>query len=95
MKWYITCDNINALRRLATYSSMYKKYIVTKDVLNLMCHPLYTKNRSSDTKKLEPELTKIVDTAFSMVFKGEKGISKELYLLENIIDDTLIERRIN
>lgn len=92
---YNSCDNVNALRRLATYSSMYKKYIATKDVLNLMCHPLYTKNRSSDTKKLEPELTKIIDTAFSMVFKGEKGISKELYLLENIIDDTLIERRIN
>lgn len=92
---YDSCDNVNALRRLAEYSRMYKKYIETKDVLNLMCHPLYTKNRNKDTKKLDPELTKIIDEAFNMVFRGEKGISKELYLLETIIDDTLIERRLN
>lgn len=92
---YQSCDNVNALRRLATYSKMYKRYIETKDVLNLMCHPLYTKNRNKDTKKLDPRLTKVIDEAFNMVFRGEKGISKELYLLENIIDDTLIERRLN
>lgn len=92
---YDSCDNVSALRRLATYSSMYKEYIKTKDVLKLMCHPLYTKNRSKDTKKLSTELIKIIDNAFNKIFRGESEISKELYLLENIIDDVLIERRLN
>lgn len=92
---YDSCGNVSALRRLAEYSSMYRRYIETKDVLNLMCHPLYIKNRNKDTKKLAPELTQIIDEAFNMVFRGEKGISKELFLLETIISDTLIERRLN
>lgn len=91
---YDSCSNISALRRLATYSSMYRKYIETKDVLNLMCHPLYTRTRNKDTKTLSVELTNIIDEAFKSVFTGSKKISKELFLLETIISDVLTERRL-
>lgn len=91
---YDSCNSVSALRRLATYSSMYKRYVETKDVLNLMCHPLYTKNRNKDIKELDQELIEIVDNAFKNVFMDTTQVSKELFLLETIINDVLIERRL-
>lgn len=91
---YNSCGNVNALKRLATYSSMYKRYIKTKCVLHLMCCPLYVKGRTNTIKKLHPELIEIIDNAFKKAFNGSEGISKELFLLETIIEDVLIERRL-
>lgn len=92
---YESCSNTSALRRLTTYSYMYKEYVESKDVLKLMCIPLYDRNKNNDTKELNQELIDIIDNAFNKVFSNEKVLSKELFLLGNIIEDVLIERRLN
>lgn len=77
--------------RLSTYSKMYKEYLKTKDVENLLCISLFEKNKRRDSRSVSIELLNMISESFENIFRNPSSddIDMTLYMLGTIISDTL------
>lgn len=80
-----------SLRKLMSYSKMYKTYLETNNIDALMFVPVFDKHTKKNFNNMNKELLKLVSDSIKNIICNTSKIDMNLYMLEDVISDVLKE----
>lgn len=91
--------NVSILRRVSTYSQMYKKFLVEKDVMSLMFEPMFYYDQKRNYQKLaidNEEIRKFkmyAEELYRNAANYKEGVKKDLYFAQAMVKYALNKTR--